>query len=442
MVEKFKAKLGKKTEKRALPIVMSIIFLDVLGIGILIPILPRLIFTIFEPAGFSYKESLIMLGWLTAIYPLMQFISTPILGQLSDRYGRKPVLAISLFGTGVGYALFAVAIITKNIPLLFAARALDGITGGNISVARAVIADISSPEKRTANFAKIGAAFGIGFVVGPYIGARLASPSVSFFGLLDTPSWFGPAVPFWFAGILSVINMALVLAILPETHKNINSKLKMAWGKSIQNIKHAALHPSLRVILGSELLFWGGFTFFTTFFQILLIQKLGFGQANVGDYYAYIGICIALTQLIFTPYLSKRFKNYQILRVSLIGNGISLFLMLIPNNTTQLLLVTPIFALFNGLTMANLSGLISLSADKKIQGEVLGIEASVQALAQSLPAIAAGYIAVLGVNVPVLVGGSIVLVGGIVFNVFYKPSKHLLHDKPIVPTSAIGHTAV
>ncbi len=429
MVEQIKQSFSARNEKRALPIVISTIFLDVLGVGILIPVLPQLIFRIFEPAGYSYKNSLIMLGWLTAIYPLMQFLATPILGQLSDRYGRKPVLGFSLFGTALGYVLFAIGIITKNIPLLFFARAMDGITGGNISVARAVIADVSPPEHRTTNFAKMGAAFGIGFVVGPYLGARLASPSISFFGLFDTPSWFGPAVPFWFAAILSVINMILVLTVLPETHQHINKKLKMAWGKSIENIKKAAAHPSLRVILGSEFLFWGGFTFFTTFFQILLIQKLGFKQANIGDYFAYIGICIALTQIIFTPFFAKRFKNYQILRFSLIGNGVTLFLMLYPHNTTQLLLVTPIFALFNGLTMANVSALVSFSADKKIQGEVLGIEASVQALAQSIPAIAAGYIATLGVNVPVLVGGSIVIVGGLVFNIFYHPSQHVLHDQ-------------
>jgi DHA1 family tetracycline resistance protein-like MFS transporter len=429
MVEKLKQKLSERNEKKALPIVISTIFLDVLGVGILIPVLPQLIFRIFEPAGYSYKGSLIMLGWLTGIYPLMQFISTPILGQLSDRYGRKPVLGFSLFGTAVGYVLFAVAIITKNIPLLFFARAMDGITGGNLSVARAVIADVSTPENRTANFGKIGAAFGIGFVVGPYLGARLAAPGVSFFGLFNTPSWFGPSVPFWFAAILSAINTVLVLVVLPETHKHINSKLKMAWGKSLENIKKAATHPALRVILGSEFLFWGGFTFFTTFFQVLLIQKLGFKQANIGDYFAYIGICIALTQIIFTPIFAKRFKNHQVLRFSLIGNGISLFLMVLPHNTAQLMLVTPIFALFNGLTMANVSALVSASVDRKIQGEVLGIEASVQALAQSVPAILAGYIAVIGVNFPVIFGGTVVLIGGLVFNVFYKRTNHVLHDE-------------
>ncbi len=427
-MEKLKSNLNSRLEKKALPIVILTIFLDVLGVGILMPVLPQLIFRIFEPAGYSYHSSLIILGWLTAIYPLMQFLSTPILGQLSDRYGRKSILGFSLFGTAVGYALFAIGIITKNIPLLFFARAMDGITGGNLSVARAVIADVSPPEKRTKNFGLIGAAFGFGFVMGPYIGARLAAPNVSFFGLLNTPHWFGPAVPFWFTAILSIVNTLLVLFILPETHKHINTKLKMAWTKSIDNIRHAAAHPSLRIIFASEFLFWGGFTFFTTFFQILLIQKLGFKVNNVGDFFAYIGVCIALTQGLLTPRLAKRFTNQQILRVSIPGLGFALFLQTLPHNTTQLLMVAPFIALFNGLTMANISALVSLSADKKIQGEVLGIEASVQALAQAIPAIIAGYIAVLGVSVPVIVGGSVVLAGGLVFNLFYRSAKTPVSD--------------
>jgi len=287
---------------------------------------------------------------------------------------------------------------------------------------------VSPPEKRTKNFGLIGAAFGFGFVMGPYIGARLAAPNVSFFGLINTPHWFGPAVPFWFTAILSVVNTLLVLFILPETHKHINTKLKMAWTKSIDNIRHAAAHPSLRIIFASEFLFWGGFTFFTTFFQILLIQKLGFKVNNVGDFFAYIGVCIALTQGLLTPRLAKRFTNQQILRVSIPGLGFALFLQTLPHNTTQLLMVAPFIALFNGLTMANISALVSLSADKKIQGEVLGIEASVQALAQAIPAIIAGYIAVLGVSVPVIVGGSVVLAGGLVFNLFYRSAKAPVSD--------------
>ncbi|HMS50454.1 MAG TPA: MFS transporter [Candidatus Saccharibacteria bacterium] len=420
-------KVKQKLERKALPIVLFTIFLDVLGVGILIPVLPQLIFKIFIPAGFTNNESLILLGWLTGIYPLMQFFATPILGQLSDRFGRKKVLSLSLIGTALGYVLFAIGIITKNIPLLFFARAFDGVTGGNISVARAVVADVSPAEHRTRNFGLIGASFGMGFVLGPYIGARLASPNTSFFGLFNTPHWFDAATPFWFTAILSAINVALILTILPETHKHINKKLKMAWGQAVDNIRKAATSPGLRVVFSANFLYWGGFTFFTTFFQIFLIQKLNFKQSNIGDFFAYIGIWIVISQVVLTPLL-VRFKNHTILRFSLLGTGFALFLQLIPDNTTQLLLVAPFIAIFNGLTLANATALVSKSVGPEIQGEVLGIDASVQALAQSVPAIISGYVATLGINMPVVVGGSIVLLGGIMFNVFYRPSKHVLHQ--------------
>lgn len=419
----------KNLEGKALPIILMTVFLDVLGVGILIPVLPQLIYQLFIPAGYSVSTSLIMLGWLTAIYPLMQFFSTPILGQLSDRFGRKKVLAFSLFGTAIGYALFAIAILTKNIPLLFFARALDGITGGNISVARAVIADVSTPQNRTRNFGLIGAAFGFGFVFGPYIGARLASPNIGFFGLFHTPSWFNTATPFWFTAALSIVNVILLLTILPETHKHINNKLKLTWTKSIDNIIQAATSSKLRVILSAEFLFWGGFTFFTTFFQILLIQKLGFKQSNIGDFFAYIGICIALTQGLLTPFLAKKFKSYKILRASLFGMSFALMLQIFPTNTTQLLVVAPLIAIFNGLFLANASSLVSASADKKIQGEVLGIESSVQALAQAIPAIMAGYIATIGIYAPVIVGSAVIFVGAIIFSAFYRPPNTVLHQE-------------
>lgn len=412
-------------ERKALPIVLLTIFLDVLGVGILIPVLPQLVYKIFLPGGFTFSEGLIVLGWLTAVYPLMQFFATPVLGQLSDRYGRKPLLGFSLFGTAIGYVVFALAIITKNIPLLFVGRAVDGITGGNISVARAVIADVSAPEHRARNFGLIGASFGIGFVIGPYIGARLATPNVSFFHLFTTPHWFSAATPFWFTAGLSLANTILLLTILPETHRHINRALKVAWTRSFANIVRAAELPGLRTVFASEFLFWGGFTFFTTFFQILLIQKLHFTVGNVGDFFAYIGICIALSQVIIVPIVAKRLKSHQVLRFSLLGNGLALFLQAWPTNTAQLLFVAPLVAIFNGLTLANASALVSISASREEQGEILGIEASVQALGQAIPAAISGYIATMGVNMPVLVGGALVVAGGLIYNLFYRASRQV-----------------
>lgn len=425
-------KLKQKMAGRALPAVIFTIFLDVLGVGILFPIIPQLLANPHSayyllPAGWTFKGGLILLGWLMGIYPLMQFIATPILGQLSDRFGRKKILGLSIAGTAAGYVLFAIGVMTRDLPLLFASRAFDGITGGNLSVAQAVIADVTPPEKRTKNFALIGAAFGLGFVMGPYVGAKLASPGLSFFGLFHTPHWFNPATPFWFTAALSTINVLLILFLLPETH-NYMKKVKIRLSQSVRNIAKAASYPGLRVVFPSIFLFWGGFSFFTTFFGVLLINKLHFSASNIGDYFAYIGIWIALTQAVITPLVAKKMKSHQVLRTSMLFVGLALFGALWAHDTAQLLWITPVFAVFIGQTIANSTSLVSRSVGPEIQGEVLGINFSVQALAQAIPAILSGYLATLGINVPIIVGGSIIIIGSILFVAIYRPSQHVLHE--------------
>ncbi len=427
--------IKRKLEGKVLPIVLFTVFIDVLGVGILIPVIPQLLANPLSasyllPHGWSYKDGLVLLGFLTAIFPFMQFLATPILGQLSDRFGRKKILAISLFGTAVSYALFAYGIVIRNIPLLFVSRAFDGITGGNIAVAQAAIADVTPPAHRTRNFGIMGAIFGIGFVLGPYIGGKLATPGVTLLHigslkLLTTPHWFNAATPFWFAAILAVLNTVLVLTIFPETLSKIQKKLKIEWNKSIHNIIKAATLPGLRNIFPTVFFFWAGFTFFTTFFAVYLTSKLGFKANNVGDYFAYIGIWIAITQGVLTGILAKKYSNYQVLRISIIGLSLALLTTFIPNNTAQLLIVSPLIPIMVGLSMANTLALVSRSAPADIQGEVLGINASVQALAQAIPAAMTGYLAGINQNVPVIAASITILFAGYLFWFLYKPSKQL-----------------
>ena len=407
--------------------IFTTVFIDLLGFGILIPVFPLLItdgpFRV-TPDGWSFTQGMIMLGWLQAIYPFCMFIAAPILGQLSDRHGRRPVLALSIFGTAIGYVLFAIGISTGNLPLLFAARGLDGLTGGNLAVAQAAIGDISTHENRAKNFGYMGAAFGMGFIVGPYLGGKLSSPSVSFYGLFDTPHWFGATTPFWFAAILALLNCTAVLTTFPETIKEKFHGGKIRVGQSLNNVVNGFKSDRLRVILLSSFLFSAGFTFFTTFFGVYLRNKFGFGSSKIGDYFAIVGLCIALSQGLVVGRVAKKLVDYKVLKFSMFGTGaMMLVYFLTPTSGSMYLyMVIPFFAFFNGLCMANTSSLISRSAEMGKQGEAMGIYASVSSLSQVPAAVLVGYITTsITSSQPLIVASMCIGLAGLSFVLLFKP---------------------
>ncbi len=341
-------------------------FLNALGFGILIPVIPLLLADpssqyFMLPQGLTLYQGYIIFGFLVAIYPLMQFLATPILGQLSDKFGRKKILGISIAGTLISFVLFAIGILLKNLPMLFIARAFDGITGGNISVAQAVIADVTTPQNRSKTFGLIGASFGLGFIIGPFLGGILSESRLV--------PWFNAATPFWFAAILNCVNLVLVIICLAETFK-VDREKKIVWSQALRNIATAFGVRELRTIFITVFLFQSGFTFFTTFFSVFLLTKFGFTQSNTGNF----------------------------------------------------------FASSNGLTQANITGLLSRSVGPEIQGQVLGINASVQALGQAIPAMLSGFIAAgLTPSAPSVVAASIIIFAGILFLVSYrKPAANAL----------------
>jgi DHA1 family tetracycline resistance protein-like MFS transporter len=404
-------------KNKTLVAIFCTVFIDLIGIGILIPVIPQLFANpssseFLLPAGTTLQTGYLMLGVLIALYPIGQFLATPILGQLSDRYGRKKILALSLLGTALSYVLFAVGIVTKNIPLLFFSRFFDGLTGGNISVAQAMISDTSTPENRVRNFGMLGAAFGLGFIFGPYIGGKLSDPSVV--------SWFSASTPFYFAAILAFLNMLFVWFLLRETNMNMRSD-KITWNKSISNILRATKMPGVNVIFLTNFLFFGGFTFFTTFFSVYLINKFGFTQGNIGDFFAYIGIWSAFTQAVLTRRFSKWFTDVSVVKWGLAGSALLVLAYFLPRVGWQLLLIPPFFSLCTGLIMANLNSLLSKTAPRDSQGEILGINASVQALAQAIPALLSGFIAAsLAPTTPIFVAAFFIFLSAFAFAKLYK----------------------
>ena len=398
-----------------LPIFFTV-FIDLLGLGIIIPILPAVILNPMAgllPMDYDFSLRTIIYGFLIASYPLMQFFGAPMLGAFADRMGRRKILLASLLGTLGGYLLIAIGILTQNIWLLFIGRAIDGFTGGNISIAQSAIADISDDSNRAKNFGLIGMAFGLGFVIGPYLGGKLSDPSIL--------SWFDFATPFWFAALLTAINILMVLKRFPETLKNKKTgRIDPLAG--IKNIRKAFEIKKMRTIFAVIFLLTVGFNFFTQFFQVFLVGKFQFNQSQIGDLFAYMGIWIAVAQGAFLRPLSKRFSPMKILSVSSILLAATFPFLLLPDQAGWIYVIIPFIAIFQGLTQPNSTAIVSSMSDRSSQGEILGINQSIVSLAQALPPILAAFLTTININLPTLFAAGSTLAAWLVFVFVFKRS--------------------
>ncbi len=392
-----------------------------LGIGILIPVIPQLL---GEPSSPYYLLGVgqgdlgfLLLGILMALYPLATFFMAPVLGALSDKYGRKPVLFISILGTAISYFVFAYAILTKNIPLLFISRAVDGITGGNISAAQAAIADSAEPQNRAKVFGMIGAAFGLGFIFGPFLGGILSTPTILPF--------FNASTPFIFAGILSSINAISIYFFFKECIKEKDIERKIDPLSSFKNIlKAQKFTKEIRYLFLCSFLFNVGSSFFYSFFNVYLTNKFSFSPAEIGNFFAYVGVWIIITQVVVVRYFAKKYKEVDIIGYAYIFNAIGVLLYLLPSNPWYLLLIVPLASIPNGLQMANFSSFLSKETPEKMRGEVMGVSSSVASLGQSFPPILAGLIAAITASyVPIIFGAIVVFSAGIIF--IYKIRNNL-----------------
>lgn len=398
--------------KPPLFILFITIFFDMLGFGILIPVIPTLLAnpdspSYLLPTGTSIETGYILMGILLGLFFIGQFFMSPVLGELSDRFGRKKILLASVAGSGLSYLLFGFGVMTKSIILVFVARGINAVTSSILSVSQATIADITLPAERTKNFGIIGAAFGMGFVVGPFLGGTLSNPAIV--------SWFDPTTPFWFASLLACVNAISVLLFLPETNKFLVHRT-LTLTRSIRNI-HRAFHMcELRSLFATNFFFQAGFTFFTTFFSVFLITRYGFSQQAIGNYFAYVGIWIAISQGFLLRIVPHTIDGKNILRISLLCTSIFILLQFFTGVWWELLFIAPFLSVANGFSSANIQGAISRTALPSAQGEIMGLNASVESLARAIPPLISGFVAaILSPSSPLIISSLLIFVAWAIF---------------------------
>ncbi|MBA2338929.1 MAG: MFS transporter [Pyrinomonadaceae bacterium] len=349
-------------KRSPLLVIFITVFIDLVGFGIVIPILPFYV----QDSRFAASPS--MVGLLFASYSLMQFLFTPVLGRLSDKYGRRPVLFLSIIGTGVGFLIMGAA---TTLWMLFAGRILDGITGGNISTAQAYIADVTKPEERAKGMGMIGAAFGMGFIFGPALGGIL--------------SRWGINVPLYFAAALAFLNATLLYFTLPESlDKNHPARSAVRFG--LTEMWGALARTRLGLIVAVYFMLIVAFSMMTSSFALFTMYRFGFDAQHNGYIFTFIGILAVGVQLLIV----RRFvHSYGEMPFIVCGLGLLLTgLVAIPlvgpahGGLVALLLAGGFVSIGNQLAAPLLTSLASKSVGADVQGGTLGMLQSLGSLAR------------------------------------------------------------
>jgi len=354
-------------ERRSpLVIIFITILIDAIAWSMIVPVLP------LYADRFGASEFIV--GLLMSAYPVMQFVFAPILGRLSDRVGRRPVLFVSLIGTALGFGIMGLA---PTLVWLFVGRIIDGITGGNISVAQAYIADVTPTEQRSRGMGLVGAAFGLGYIFGPTIGGVMSSISLS--------------APFYFAAGLAVANSIALYFLLPESLSSQHRK-KAGDRASITQVFEEGGNWSLKAILLTNFIVIIAFTLLTPCYALFAKHRFDFDARHLGYMFAYVGLLGTAIQAGMIGKLSSFFGDKMVAIIGMIIFMASMFMLPLGSTITMLVIGTTGIAIGYNLMLPMLNALASKSISAAGQGRVLGVMASSTSLGRIVGPTVGGWL--------------------------------------------------
>jgi DHA1 family tetracycline resistance protein-like MFS transporter len=377
---------------RPLLVIFLTIFVNLVGFGIIIPLLP------FYAQMFG--ASPLVIGLLFASFSLSQLVAAPVLGDLSDRLGRRPILIFSLLGTVVSFAMLAVA---HSLTMLFVARIVDGLSGGNITTARAYIADISTEENRAKAFGVLGAGFGLGFIVGPALGAAFSHISIT--------------APIWAAAAITVAATILAWVWLPETVHHARASTGSPW----RAVRELGGRPSLRLLFTVDFVYWTAFAVYQTTFALFGARRFGFDAAHTGYLLSAFGFLGVLVQGVLVGKVVARFGARLTLALGLLFAAVGWGGSAMTHSLPVFVAMLVPGALGIGLCNATLSALISNAAGADEQGRVQGAAGALESLGRTIgPVWGNGALQLFGEG-KAYGSAAIVLLGAAALTLRYEP---------------------
>lgn len=412
--------------KGSLIFIFVTILVDVIGIGIIIPVIPTLI---EDMTGQPLNEAAGIGGLLMLSFAAMQFLFSPLLGELSDRFGRRPILLIALAGLGVDYYFHAVA---WSIEWLFVGRILAGICGASFTVASAYIADISTKENKAKNFGLVGAAFGVGFVIGPAIGGFCAQ--------------WGTAVPFYVAAVFTLINFFFGLFILPESLPK-EKRRKIKWSKVIPGVSllHLNKYGNLLGLLAAFVLVNMAGQVMPTTWSFFAMEMYGWGELGVGISLMVVGLMVGIVQGGLIGWTTKKYGNRKTIMFGFLAWTTGMFVFAVAFNEIYLYLGLIPYAL-GGVAGPTIQGVISNNVPDDEQGNLQGVFTSMVSLTTILGTLMYPFIFYVyaAEDAPVyfpgaafFVGGFFLVVASIVAYFALRKVKNIdqqtVDDAPLVP---------